>query len=286
MDEKVIDSEDREQGGIVPLASSPTGKILEVYASKTRAQALSLTGSNPQALFFATDSDCIVFNGKEYGAQPYPGLLSVNGVDMGHVPGRIDFCAVCTSDAGASTKEISLTSKEGMSHANADFPRVLVVKFSKGNTYQGRNVYLDINGGEQKVRMGDARGFPFLPPGSSLFLACNGGIQWDIGGSAVAHYEIGDVMSGTSTPTSMTVVATRTGVAPSAKSAMTCCLVASSSRPVSVAKRMPRNCGSDDSLRSISATECSGGRDGAPSPSSCDGALADVLAAAVADSRL
>lgn len=66
MDEKVIDSEDREQGGIVPLASSPTGKILEVYASKTRAQALSLTGSNPQALFFATDSDCIVFNGKVY----------------------------------------------------------------------------------------------------------------------------------------------------------------------------------------------------------------------------
>ena len=66
MDEKVIDSEDREQGGSVPLAASPTGKILEVDASKTRAQALSLTGSNPQALFFATDSDCIVFNGKVY----------------------------------------------------------------------------------------------------------------------------------------------------------------------------------------------------------------------------
>ncbi|WP_443689011.1 hypothetical protein [Paraprevotella xylaniphila] len=78
MDEKVIDSEDREQGGIVPLASSPTGKILEVYASKTRAQALSLTGSNPQALFFATDSDCIVFNGKEYVAGPYLVCLNVN----------------------------------------------------------------------------------------------------------------------------------------------------------------------------------------------------------------
>ena len=66
MDEKVIDSEDREQGGLDPLATSPSRMILEVYASKTRAQALSLTGSNPQALFFATDSDCIVFNGKVY----------------------------------------------------------------------------------------------------------------------------------------------------------------------------------------------------------------------------
>ena len=189
-------------GGAEPRAGTAVGKKLRVCASKTRAQALSLTGANAEVLYFPTDADCIVFGGKEYGAQPYPGLLSVNGVDMGHLPGRIDFCAVCTSDAGASTKEISLTSKEGMSHANANFPRGLVVKFSKGNTYQGRSVYLDINGGEQKVRMGDARGFPFLPPGSSLFLACNGGIQWDIVGSSVAHYEIGDVVSVTSTPTS------------------------------------------------------------------------------------
>ena len=50
--------------------------------------------------------------------------------------------------------------------------------------------------------MGDARGFPYLPPGASLILSCNGGIQWDIVGSSVTHYEIGDVTAITSTPTS------------------------------------------------------------------------------------
>lgn len=57
--------------GVIPLASTAVGQKLRVYASKTRAQALSLTGANPQALFFPTDAESIVFNGKEYGAEPY-----------------------------------------------------------------------------------------------------------------------------------------------------------------------------------------------------------------------
>lgn len=70
MEEEMIDAGFQAQRDAVPLAS-PTGKILEVYASKTRAEALSLTGANPQALFFPTDAESIVFNGKEYGAGPY-----------------------------------------------------------------------------------------------------------------------------------------------------------------------------------------------------------------------
>lgn len=57
--------------GVIPLASTAVGQKLKVYASKTRAQALSLTGANPQALFFPTDAESIVFNGKEYVAGPY-----------------------------------------------------------------------------------------------------------------------------------------------------------------------------------------------------------------------
>lgn len=57
--------------GVIPLASTAVGQKLKVYASKTRAQALSLTGANPQALFFPTDAESIVFNGKEYGVAPY-----------------------------------------------------------------------------------------------------------------------------------------------------------------------------------------------------------------------
>ena len=60
-----------ETYGVMPLASTAVGKVLEVYASKTRAEALSLTGANPQALFFPTDAESIVFGGKEYGAGPY-----------------------------------------------------------------------------------------------------------------------------------------------------------------------------------------------------------------------
>lgn len=57
--------------GVIPLASTAIGQKLKVYASKTRAEALSLTGANPQALFFPTDAESIVFNGKEYGVGPY-----------------------------------------------------------------------------------------------------------------------------------------------------------------------------------------------------------------------
>lgn len=188
--------------GVIPLASTAVGQKLKVYASKTRAQALSLTGANPQALFFPTDAESIIFNGKEYGVSGTSDLKSINGVDTNYMPARIDFCAICTSAADSSTKEIDLLSKDGKSWANTNYPRILFVKFTEGNTYQGRTVYLSINGGEQKVRMGDARGFPYLPPGASLILSCNGGIQWDIVGSSVIHYEIGDVTAITSTPTS------------------------------------------------------------------------------------
>ena len=64
----------------------------------------------------------------------------------------------------------------------------------------------------------------------------------------------------TSTPTSITVVETRIGVLPLAKSAMTWVLTSSLSRPVNVAKRMPANCGSFCNRSAISATECNGGR--------------------------
>lgn len=64
--------------GVIPLASTAVGQKLKVYASKTRAQALSLTGANPQELFFPTDAESIVFNGKEYGAGPYLVCLNVN----------------------------------------------------------------------------------------------------------------------------------------------------------------------------------------------------------------
>lgn len=64
--------------GVIPLASTAVGQKLKVYASKTRAQALSLTGANPQALFFPTDAESIVFNGKEYGAGPYLVCLNAN----------------------------------------------------------------------------------------------------------------------------------------------------------------------------------------------------------------
>lgn len=105
MEEEMIDAGFQVQGDAVPLAS-PTGKLIEVYASKTRAQALSLTGANPQALFFPTDADSIIFNGKEYGVSGTSDLKSINGVDTNYMPARIDFCAICTSAADSSTKEI------------------------------------------------------------------------------------------------------------------------------------------------------------------------------------
>lgn len=43
------------------------GKYLTSYASKTREQALTLSESEPNAVFFPTDSNLIVFAGKEFG---------------------------------------------------------------------------------------------------------------------------------------------------------------------------------------------------------------------------
>lgn len=200
MEEEMIDGGFQAQGDAVPLAS-PTGKLLEVYASKTRAQALSLTGANPQALFFPTDADSIVFNGKEYGASKATGLKYVNGIDAGYMPSRIDLCAECDSAAGSNTKEITLMTKNGKSWARNTQPIVLVVKFKNGNTYQGRTVNLSINGGEHQARMGESRSFPYLPPGASLILANYTGSQWEIVGNSAGRYEIGDVLLLSKAPT-------------------------------------------------------------------------------------
>ena len=76
--------------GVIPLASTAVGQKLKVYASKTRAEALSLTGANPQALFFPTDAESIVFNGKEYGAGPYyVDTALINGLSMDLVLRRV-----------------------------------------------------------------------------------------------------------------------------------------------------------------------------------------------------
>lgn len=76
--------------GVIPLASTAVGQKLKVYASKTRAEALSLTGVNPQALFFPTDAESIVFNGKEYGAGPYYVNTSLtNGLSVDLVLRRV-----------------------------------------------------------------------------------------------------------------------------------------------------------------------------------------------------
>lgn len=53
-------------GGTEPRAGTAVGKKLRVCASKTRSQALSLTGANAEVLYFPTDADCIVFGGKVY----------------------------------------------------------------------------------------------------------------------------------------------------------------------------------------------------------------------------
>lgn len=49
-----------------PRAGTAVGKKLRVCASKTRAQALGLTGANAEVIYFPTDADCIVFGGKVY----------------------------------------------------------------------------------------------------------------------------------------------------------------------------------------------------------------------------
>lgn len=45
---------------------SGVGQYLESYASKTRAQALDLSKTKENAVFFPTDSTSIIFGGKEY----------------------------------------------------------------------------------------------------------------------------------------------------------------------------------------------------------------------------
>ena len=74
--------------------------------------------------------------------------------------------------------------------------------------------------------------------------------------------------SGTSTPTSMTVVDTRTGVAPEAKSAMEAALSSLLMRPVRTPTPIPSRAGSPSSRRLHSSTAASGRSGCEPSPSS------------------
>ena len=49
------------------VADSPVGKLLKLVASKNLAETKAIQAESPEALCFPTDSNKIVFNGKEYG---------------------------------------------------------------------------------------------------------------------------------------------------------------------------------------------------------------------------
>lgn len=56
-----------ENGNIMPLSVTAKGKTFGVNVSLTKSSALTNSkGSYPNILYFATDEDCIIFNGKEY----------------------------------------------------------------------------------------------------------------------------------------------------------------------------------------------------------------------------
>lgn len=46
--------------------ATATGKLWKVNVSKTRDEAITTTATEPNVLFFPTDNDSIIFNGKEY----------------------------------------------------------------------------------------------------------------------------------------------------------------------------------------------------------------------------
>ena len=57
-------------------AASPVGQPFRVYASKTEAEALELTKTNPNILYFSSDTNTIIFNGA-MRTNPTPDLSSV-----------------------------------------------------------------------------------------------------------------------------------------------------------------------------------------------------------------
>lgn len=57
-------------------ATSPVGQLFKVCASKTEAEALKLTKTNPNILYFSSDTNTIIFNGV-IRTNPTPDLSSV-----------------------------------------------------------------------------------------------------------------------------------------------------------------------------------------------------------------
>ena len=57
-------------------AASPVGQPFRVCASKTEAEALELTKTNPNVLYFSSDTNTIIFNGT-MRTNPTPDLNSV-----------------------------------------------------------------------------------------------------------------------------------------------------------------------------------------------------------------
>lgn len=57
-------------------AASPVGQLFRVCASKTEAEALELTKTNPNTLYFSSDTNTIIFNGV-MRTNPTPDLSSV-----------------------------------------------------------------------------------------------------------------------------------------------------------------------------------------------------------------
>lgn len=57
-------------------AASPVGQRFRVCASKTEAEALELTKTNPNILYFSSDTNTIIFNGA-MRTNPTPDLNSV-----------------------------------------------------------------------------------------------------------------------------------------------------------------------------------------------------------------
>lgn len=57
-------------------AASPVGQLFRVCASKTEAEALELTKTNPNVLYFSSDTNTIIFNGT-MRTNPTPDLSSV-----------------------------------------------------------------------------------------------------------------------------------------------------------------------------------------------------------------
>lgn len=66
-----IQSESYSENDIMPLASTAKGKSFGVNVSLNKTTALQNSkGSYPNILYFPTNEDCIIFNGREYTFKP------------------------------------------------------------------------------------------------------------------------------------------------------------------------------------------------------------------------